>query len=262
MKIVLSGMLALLGLAGIARADDTAAEQAQRWNLVRDAVYGDRAVQDAGDAVRLTMADRAQDAALVPVTVDLDTPKRVVALSLLIDNNPSPMAGTFHFGPAISPSQIKIRVRVDAYTLVHAVAETEDGTLLVTSHFIKAAGGCSAPGASDPAAVNARIGHMQLRRVRSTGGTGIPAQLLISHPNYNGMQSSSASNSFIPARFLEVISVDTGGVKVFELESSISLSEDPAITFNYIPEGDHTIGIEARDSTGAVFKRRFAPLEP
>ena len=84
--------------------------------------------------------DRAMDAALVPLTVEFHTQKRVTAVTVFIDNNPAPVVGTFRFGPAISPDQIKFRVRINDYTPVHAVAETEDGTLLAASHYVKAAG--------------------------------------------------------------------------------------------------------------------------
>jgi sulfur-oxidizing protein SoxY len=263
MKLALFAVLALLSLAPAARADDDdddAAERAQRWNLVRMSVYGDRAVQDAGDAVQLNAPARAMDAALVPVTVRFETSRRIVALSLFVDNNPSPLVGVFHFGPAMTQGQIKTRVRVDAYTMIHAVAETDDGSLLVAAQFVKAAGGCSSPGTGQSAAVAAQIGQMQLRRVRPAEGTAIPAQLLISHPNYNGMQRSVGSAYLIPARYLETISVKTGGVTVFDLDSNISLSEDPSISFVYTPAGDGGVEVVAQDSTGATFERRFEPL--
>ena len=62
--------------------------------------------------------DRAMDAALVPLTVEFHTQKRVTAVTVFIDNNPAPVVGTFRFGPAISPDQIKFRVRINDYTPV------------------------------------------------------------------------------------------------------------------------------------------------
>lgn len=260
MKVILWAALAIMCLAPAARADDDAAEQAKRWDLVRDMVYNERPIADAGGAVQLTAPDRALDAALVPVTIRLDPSKHIVSLALFVDNNPSPLVGVFHFGPAMAPDQIKTRVRVDAFTLIHAVVETADGTLLSTSHYVKAAGGCSAPSTGQSAEIIARIGQMQLRRVRPLEGAAIPAQLLISHPNYNGMQMSPASANMIPPRYLETVSVKTGGVTVFDLDSSISLSEDPSVSFSYTPAGDGVVEIVAKDSTGAVFSKRFDAL--
>jgi sulfur-oxidizing protein SoxY len=260
MKPIFCAALVLLslGLARATRAGEN--EEAQRWELVRNSVYHGRAMQDAGDAVQVIVPDRALDAALVPVTVRLDTPKRIVALSLFVDNNPAPLVGTFHFGPAISATQIKLRVRVNAFTPIHAVAETEEGTLLNASHFVKAAGGCSAPSTGQSADIAANIGQMQLRRTRPDDGSPIPAQLLISHPNYSGMQTNPGGANFIPARYLETVSIKTGGVTVFDLATDISLSEDPVIGFSYTPAGDGGVDVVAHDSSGAVFSRHFESL--
>ncbi len=199
------------------------------------------------------------DAALVPVTVQLATKKRAVAVTLFIDNNPAPVVGTFRFGAAMSPEQIKLRVRVNDFTPVHAVAETEDGTLLAASRYVKAAGGCSAPSTGQSDEITARMGQMQLRRTRPREGAAIPAQLLISHPNYNGMQSMPNGGT-VPARYLETVSVKAGGVSVFELQSDISMSEDPVINFAYTPAGDGGVDVVAHDSSGAEFKQHFEPL--
>ncbi len=245
---------------GAQAGDRDAAAEAQRWELVRDSVFHGRAIQDAGDEVKVIVPDRAMDAALVPVTVQLAGKKRVVGLTVFVDNNPAPLVGTFHFGPAISPDQVRFRVRVNDVTPIHAVAETEDGTLLSASHFVKAAGGCSAPSTGQSADIAAKIGQMQLRRTRGLEGSSIPSQLMISHPNYNGAQMTPGAANLIPARYLETVTVKTGGVKVFDFASDISLSEDPVINFNYTPAGDGGVDVEAHDSTGSVFTRHFDPL--
>lgn len=258
MKALIAIALVLLGFIAVAHADD-ASDQAERWDQVREATFGKRVTVDAGDAIRLAVPDRALDAALVPITIDIDESKHIAALTLFVDNNPSPLVGVFHFGPAMAAGQIKTRVRVDNYTLVHVVAETADGTLLTASHYVKAAGGCSAPVTGQSPEILARIGQIQLRRTRPLEGSIFPAQLLISHPNYNGMQMGNNS-SLIPPRYLETVSVKTGGVSVFDLESSISLSEDPSISFAYTPAGDGSVDVVAKDSTGAVFHRHFVAL--
>jgi sulfur-oxidizing protein SoxY len=263
MKTKLFAGLALLSLAFplAAHADDrNPAEEEQRWQLVRDSVYHGQSMQDAGDAVTLTAPYRAMDAALVPLTVKFDTPKHVTGLTLFVDNNPAPLVGRFKFGAAISPSQIKLRVRINAYTLVHAVAETEDGALLVTSQYVKAAGGCSAPSTGQSAEIQAKIGQMQLNRSRPAEGMSVPTQLLISHPNFNGMQMGLGGTNFIPPRYLETITVKTGGVTIFDFQSDISLSEDPVISFSYTPSGDGKVEVVAHDSSGAEFKRQFEAL--
>ena len=69
---------------------------------------------------------------------------------MLIDGNPVPLAGKFHLydeaaGTGHRNLSIGTRVRVNEYTLIHAVAETTDGRLLSAERYVKAAGGARRP---------------------------------------------------------------------------------------------------------------------
>ena len=92
---------------------------------------------------------RAEDAALVPVTMSVHAPagdaRRVVKLSLVIDENPVPLAGEFTLGAKSDVAKIATRVRVNAYTNMRLIAELSDGSLHMAKVYVKAAGGCSAP---------------------------------------------------------------------------------------------------------------------
>src|SRR5262249_8131686 len=120
--------IALLGIASSARADEQA-DRLAHWQDIATRLFGDRALQN-GDAVFeegdgvivLDAPGRADDAALVPMTISVKDGAAVKGVYLVIDENPAPVAAHFVFGPAADPSQIKLRVRVNAYTNVHAVA--------------------------------------------------------------------------------------------------------------------------------------------
>ena len=90
-----------------ARAEEDAAARAARWQDLRHAVFGDRAVGDGAGVIALEAPARALDAALVPVGVTIAGDAKVKAIYLLVDGNPSPLAGTFRFGPAGDPRQLK-----------------------------------------------------------------------------------------------------------------------------------------------------------
>ncbi|TWB20412.1 sulfur-oxidizing protein SoxY [Nitrospirillum amazonense] len=251
-------LLSILTAPLFARAEDPAADAA-RWQDLRQTLFAAHTLTPAKGQIALDAPDRALDAALVPVTLTLDPKLALKALYLVVDNNPAPLVGTFHFGPAAVPAQVKTRIRVDAYTHMHAVAETTDGRWFVTERYIKAAGGCSAPATKDAALAMERLGQMRLKMV-ADGPAGLPkgavtAQLLISHPNYNGMQMDQVTRNYTPARFVRDITVKSGAALVFQLEADISLSEDPAITFSYRPQGP--LAITVRDSTDATFSHTF-----
>ena len=248
-----------------ALAEESQAERAERWADLKRAVFGDRPIQEGTGVISLEAPARAQDAALVPITVSLSAGGgagggRVKAVWVLVDGNPSPLAGTFKFGPAADPRTLRTRVRVDQYTLMHAVAETEDGRLFSAERFVKAAGGCSAPSLKDPQVAMSRLGQMRLR-VEGEGplqdGEAAMAQLLVSHPNNNGMQVDQVSHNFIPPRYIQDITVRYGNQVVLTVDADISLSEDPAITFGFVPHGAGPIRVEVQDSTKAVFRQEF-----
>lgn len=248
-----SALLALIALP--ARAEE---DYAARWQSLKQTVFGDRTLEDGAGVVQLDAPERALDAALVPISVTLTGHQPVQALYILIDGNPSPLAGTYHFGPAADPHSLKLRVRVDQYTLMHAVAETADGHLFVAERFIKAAGGCSAPATQDAALALARIGQMRLRlKGPVTPGQPAWAELLISHPNANGMQMDQVTRNYTPARFIQTVTVRYGDSLVFSLDSDISLSEDPAIGFGFVPSGPGQLNVKVEDSKQTVWTHSF-----
>ncbi len=269
----MKALLLAFGLACLAslpvHAEESDADRAERWQDLKHVVFGDRTVIDGSAMVALEAPSRAQDAALVPIAVTLPnsdgaaSADKVKAIYIVVDENPSPLAGTFHFGPLANPRSLKTRVRVDQYTLMHAVAETNDGRLFATSRFVKAAGGCSAPSTKDPQLALARLGKMRARLEGDAPlaeGKAATVQLLISHPNNNGMQVDQITHNFIPARFIQDIDVSYGDQLIFKVDADISLSEDPVITFGFMPRGAGPLRVRMLDSTRATFHQEF-PLD-
>ncbi|MDR6773473.1 quinoprotein dehydrogenase-associated SoxYZ-like carrier [Azospirillum sp. BE72] len=249
-----AGFLMMLSMPALAAAD--AAEDAARWDLLRDMYFKDRPVEEAGDRMRIDAPARAHDAALVPVRVEVDPSLRLKSLSLLVDKNPVPLAATFRYGPASAGSTIETRLRVNEYTNVSAVGETQDGRLLMTRVFVKAAGGCSAPALKDPQEAMARLGRIKVK-LPETAGPGGPAdaQLLISHPNASGLQFDQVSRTYIPAHYIQSIAIRVGGRTVLEADTDISISEDPNLRFSFIPVEGGSLEVTAQDTKGATFSQ-------
>ena len=236
----------ILGSGGAAHGEQSEAERAARWSDLRHAIFGDRVVEDAGDLLAIDAPARAEDAAIVPVAMRV-APRlgsELRALYLVIDDNPSPLAAHFTFGPLADTEEIATRVRIDDYTYLHAIAETKDGRLLATARFIKAAGGCSAPATKDQALALERLGKMKLTLADRRGpDMPIRAKLLISHPNNSGLQMDQVTRNYIPADFMQLLEVSYNGQSVFRLESDIAISEDPSFKFSFRPPGGSAPGM-------------------
>ena len=225
------------------------------------AVFNDRARQNGDSVIALDAPQRAEDASLVPMTVTLLSPradgKPITGIYLIIDDNPSPVAAHFTFGPAADPREIKLRVRVNTYTNVHAIAETADGKLYQTAKYVKASGGCSAPmGMSDEEAMKG-MGDMRLKFAEGAApGKPSQATLMVRHPNFNGMQMNQITRDYTPARYIQTISMTTGDQKVFDLASDISLASNPVIGFGLVPQGD--VKVAVTDSEKGHWEQTFS----
>ena len=271
---MLGHLARLLGIAGLLGAMQFgaalapaagASESYDPWpGLVQD-IFNNRDMNDGSGVIAIEMPYRAEDAAIVPVTLRSVLPpddlRRVVAITLVIDQNPSPLAARFELGSAASVSQISTRVRVNNYTDVHAVAELSDGKLYVTKTFVKASGGCSAPAAKNPEEAKAKIGQMRFRQFARSGdgptSGAREAQIMIGHPNNSGLQMDQVTQLYVPAFFINELRVRQDDGLVLAMEGGISISEDPNIRFTYVPNGAKSIRVEAKDTEGHVFQNEW-----
>lgn len=266
--------LRAMSLIGLAAAISFAAMQ---WPMAADAenpwpdlardIFNGRTLADGTGLIGIEMPERAEDAGIVPVTLRTTLPpgdpRNLKAFTLVIDENPAPVAATFKVGPGVT--MISTRVRVNAYSDVHAVAELSDGQLYVVDTYVKASGGCSAPMAKNPEEAKATLGVMRFRQFApaKTVPATLPreAQIMIRHPNNSGLQRDQVSLLYIPLFIVRELRVWQGDQLVLEMDGGISISEDPNIRFSYLPNNATTFRAEAVDTDGNVFKGEW-PVEP
>lgn len=252
------GLAAVLLSFGMPQGAGAADGDNPRWAQLQEYYFPGKDVAAAEDVIDFQAPARAQDAALVPMSVTVDPSVDAAAVHLIIDSNPVPLAAVFSFGDRYTPGPIETRVRVDRYTFVHAVVETRDGRLLMAERFVKASGGCSAPAVRDPAEAAARLGKMKVRLPeRITAGDTVTAQLMISHPNNSGLQFDQITRFYIPPHYLTDIEISYGGAPVMAIAADISISEDPSFRFTFVAEEDGVLEVTARDSKDMVFKDQW-----
>lgn len=239
-------------------------EASEVWRKVRASLFQGREIQAAApEMLKLDAPLRAEDAAIVPIAIRSQLPagdkRRITKLYLVIDNNPSPIAAIFEFSLASGPADIETRVRIDEYTHVRAIAEMDDGQLLMALRFVKASGGCSAPPGKDPAAALASLGKMRLR-VDGELKRGQPAlaQLMISHPNHSGLAMDQSTRQFTPADFVRRVTVSYAGEPVLVADLDFAISENPNFRFHFVPQGDGLLKAEFVDTQERRFESTLA----
>jgi sulfur-oxidizing protein SoxY len=259
-----AGVLAALQ-SGACLAPAATPDPYDPWpGLVRD-IFNNRAMNDGAGVVAIEMPYRAEDAAIVPVTLRATLPpgdtRHVLAITLVIDQNPAPMAARFELGRDSSVSEISTRVRVNNYTDVHAIAELSDGKLYMTKTYVKASGGCSAPASKNADEAKSKLGQMRFRRFAKSGegltSGAREAQIMIGHPNHSGLQMDQVTHLYIPPFFVNEIRLWQDDSLVLAIGGGISISEDPNIRLTYIPNGAKHFRVEAKDTEGHVFKNEW-----
>jgi sulfur-oxidizing protein SoxY len=223
------------------------------WPSLKVAYFGDKDIRDnANDLLVLEAPKRAEDAAIVPITVKALKPQtadqHIKNIHLIIDNNPMPYSANFVLSPELETVDISTRMRVDQYTYVRAVAEMNDGSLHMVTKFVKASGGCSAPAGKDAAAALARLGKMQIRMRQPTVGEPVQAQVIVSHPNYSGLQFDQKSRKYIPAHYVDNIDISYNDKTLISVKAGISMSEDPSVRFTFTPMEQGKLKAVIKDS--------------
>ena len=245
-----------------AGASDDESERLARWKEIQKSIFGDRQIASTDSLVKVDAPVRAMDAALVPITLTMPEKDRIAGVHLIIDDNPSPYAAHIAFGPGADAGEIKLRVRVNNYTNIHAVVETKDGQLFETTKFVKASGGCSAPmGMSDEEAMKG-MGDMRMKFAEAQPGKPVEATLMIRHPNFSGMQMNQVTRDYTPARYINKLVVTAGDKTVFTMDGDISIASNPVINFGLIPEPGKPIKVAATDSQGGSWEHSFNAPSP
>jgi sulfur-oxidizing protein SoxY len=261
--LCVAGLLSALPGATLALA--AGPEPYDPWPLLAQDIFENRPINDGADVIAIEMPYRAEDAAIVPVTLrtllSASDSRRVLKITLVIDQNPSPMAAKFELGPGAQVSEISTRVRVNYYTDVHAVAELSDGKLYMTKTFVKASGGCSAPAAKTADNARDRLGQMRYRQFAKAGQSitsgAREAQIMIGHPNNSGLQMDQLTQLYTPAFFVNELQLWQDDSLVLAMEGGISISENPNLRFSYVSNGAKRFRAEAKDTEGHLFRHEW-----
>ena len=237
------------------------------WNqTIRPAYFADKSIQESEDIIALEAPKRAADPAIVPISITAGFPQTeqryIKTITLIIDKNPVPFAGRFTFTPKSGRADLALRIRVNQYSPVRAIAETNDGKLYMSSRFVKASGGCSAPPSANLQTALARIGKMKLKTPdEAIQNQPLLTQLMVSHPNITGLQMDQVTRLFMPPHFVKEVKVSFDGEPVLVAETDIAISENPSFRFYFVPEHEGELVAEIIDSKGQRYVENF-PVTP
>jgi sulfur-oxidizing protein SoxY len=234
---------------------------------MKQQAFGDQPISAEDGVVVLDAPYTADDPALVPLTVRVppEVKQNIKTLTLFIDKNPDPIVAKITFGPAAGQGgerSFSTRVRIDNFSHVRAVLETEDGQLHMATKFVAASGGCGAMEAKDPDTENVDLGKMIVKTFPPALDADPiwSAQVMIKHPNSNGMQLDVNTANVIPARFVKDVVVKRDSELVFSMRSTFSISTNPNFRFTFGRGSQNNLDVTITDTDGAVFTARSEPM--
>src|ERR1700674_4946415 len=192
-RVIVPALMAAIYFAAPTAARAQAEQPSEEtWNSIKGDIFKGRPILDGSGLVVLDAPRRADDAAVVPIGMRVnfsgDDKRTLQSLTLVIDENPAPVAGTFTIGPHSGVTSISTRVRVNSYSYVRAVAELSDGKLYGVKAYVKASGGCSAPAAANADATKSMLGQMKFRAFHLHADALPEAQIMLRHPQNSGLQ--------------------------------------------------------------------------
>lgn len=240
------------------------------WDDIRPSVFGTSQINDGRGVITIAAEGRPADMRVVPIAVSagFTDGRTVKKVTVLIDENPTPVVAVFSMGQEREQVALTANFRVDRQSDIRAVVEASDGKLYMASQLIKFAGGqssCSAPPSGDPQEILASMGQMKLEPVKAgnTAASSIlqTAKLNIRHPNHTGMVMDQQTLIYTPMKMVSEIVVKSGDVTLFKAEGSIALSQDPMIAFDYKRTAAQDVSVTFTDTDGASWTKSF-PMGP
>lgn len=258
-RILVAALLATLAAGAPAWAGGY---QTVHWPDLKAEIYGDATLLPGEGVVSLEAPFRSQNDAEVPVSVEarLLDGRGIRSVTLIIDENPMPVSAVWRFDQPRQNVRLGANMRFNGPSPLRAVIEATDGQRYITSSLVKTSGlgACSAPPVGDPDAALATIGQMELFD-QTPASRAVPnlrkARLEMRHPQHTGMQMDQITLHFILARYVDEVEVWAGADKLFTLEGSISLSEDPEIEFDFPNNGADALRIRMHDTSDTVIEK-------
>jgi sulfur-oxidizing protein SoxY len=262
----LAPALAALLLSGPALAQSA-------WPDIQSALYGDAPVISQSAHVTLDAPYRATDDARTVLGGHVIAPpgQRITAVTLVIDENPAPVAAEFHLATPQAEFAFSLTTRLNGQTPLHLVALTDTGERHMAEAFLKTSGqgACAAPPGTDPIAALATLGEMDLAflpdltapsksvntRLATLSGKVHALDVDISHPSHSGLAMDQISLLYTPLRVVEEVAITLDTTPYLTMTGSISLSENPRLRVS-IPAGTTAAEVSLRDTDGTETQAR------
>ncbi len=248
--------------ADVLPADYRQQKSDELWETkLRKPNFQDRAIIEGPeqDILDIKAPYSAEDATVVPISIHTKIPQTeeryIKKIHVFVDKNPLPLVGIFEFSPKAGKADLAMRIRVDDFSYVRAIAELNNGELYMSKSFVRAKGACSAPPPASMEDSKKLLGQMKMRTIGELElGKPNLMQLMIRHPNITGMAPLKIGSRVIPPpHFVKEIEVDYNGETLLKAQLTFSVSMDPAFRFYFVPQKEGVMTVKGSDTKNNTF---------
>ena len=249
-------------LADVAPPDFRQQQSDEVWeNNLRKPNFQDRTIIEGAEQniLEIKAPYTAEDATIVPISIHTEIPQTgdryIKKIHIFVDKNPVPLVGIFEFTPHSGKADLAMRIRVDDFSYVRAIAELNTGELYMAKNFVRAKGACSAPPPASMEESKKLLGKMKINTVGDVElGKPNLMQLKIRHPNITGLAPLKIGSRIRPpAHFVNQIEVDYNGQLIMKAQLTFSVSMDPAFRFYFVPEKEGVMTVKGTDTKNNHF---------
>ena len=112
------------------------------------------------------------------------------------------------------------------------------------------------------AEAKAKLGEMRLRTEGDiTLNQPNRAQLLVGHPQHNGLQRELSTGFSIPPDYITSITLSYGGKVFMKADTGFALSQNPSLHFYFVPQGSGALVASITDTENRTFTH-CVPISP
>jgi sulfur-oxidizing protein SoxY len=241
-KRILLGYLLCLSLS------TWAAPIIDQWPVIAEAFFKGRAVTQDSGQISITAPSQAEDATLVPISIQLAPAHGFSKWYLFVDANPILLTLTTQMPDTIHSFTLSTRIRLEANSKVRVVAEQPDGTLSMAVVEVKTpGGGCGGAVGQDETTLRANAGKMKLQQSEDKQTT----TLQINHPMRTGFERT-VYGYYAKAWFLQTVEWQQAGNILMALQLGPGISANPYFRMEY-PIALQALAIQASDNEGQQF---------
>jgi sulfur-oxidizing protein SoxY len=133
----------VLGAPGAALGQGTlgALQPEEKVDTTLQRLFDNRAIKDGSDMIKLNVPLIAENGALVPVSIEVQSSMSptdyVKHIYIIADKNRRPLNARFSLTPELGVANIGTHLRLGETTDVRAIVEMSDGTLLMAKREVK-----------------------------------------------------------------------------------------------------------------------------